>query len=77
MGREIHERRDYSEKTAELIDKEVSRLISEGMKTATDIIHRFRPKLETIATLLLEKETLEREEFEAIFAEPTANRAAA
>lgn len=68
LGREIHEGKDYSEKTAELIDKEVSDLISDARKTAKRIIHEKKEKLEKIVSKLIEKETLERAEFEAIFA---------
>jgi cell division protease FtsH len=68
LGREIHEQRDYSEKTAERIDEEVSALIDEAMKTALATITTHRVQLEEIAKQLLERETLEREQFEAIFA---------
>jgi len=68
LGREITEQRDYSEKVAELIDKEIDRLISDAIKTAVSIIRKRKDKLEEIVALLLEKETLEKEEFEAIFA---------
>jgi cell division protease FtsH len=67
LGREIHEQRDYSEKVAETIDQEISRLIADAIKTAQEIIHKKKTKLEEIVKLLLEKETLEKEEFEAIF----------
>ncbi|MFA6215718.1 MAG: ATP-dependent zinc metalloprotease FtsH [Patescibacteria group bacterium] len=67
LGREITEQRDYSEKIAELIDKEISRFISEAIKTATEIISRKKDKLEAIVAALLKKETLEKEEFDAIF----------
>ncbi len=67
LGREIHEQRDYSEKVAELIDKEISKFIKDGIKTASQIIKKMKPKLEEIVKALLAKETLEREEFEAIF----------
>lgn len=67
LGREIKEQKDYSEKMAEAIDKEIDKLISNAYKTAKEIITRMRPKLNEIADLLLEKETIEREEFEAMF----------
>lgn len=67
LGREITEQRDYSEKIAEIIDHEISRLISDAQKTARDIITKYRAKLDEIAQLLLVKETLEREEFEKLF----------
>lgn len=67
LGREITEQRDYSEKVAEKIDDEISRLIREAMQTAERIIRDRRDKLDLIANTLLEKETLEKEQFEALF----------
>jgi cell division protease FtsH len=67
LGREITEQRDYSEKTAEKIDEEINRLIHQAMKTAETTIREKREKLDLIAKTLLEKETLEREQFEALF----------
>jgi len=67
LGKEIHERRDYSEKIAESIDKEVSRLIRNAQETAEQVVTQNRKTLDKIATVLLEKETLEKEEFAALF----------
>lgn len=67
LGKEIHERRDYSEKVAEAIDKEISRLIEEARFTAEKLIKENRETLDKIANTLLEKETLEKEEFAALF----------
>lgn len=67
LGREIHEQRDYSEKTAELIDNEVFELITNAKKTAKEIINKERKYLEKIVAILLDKETIERADFEAIF----------
>ncbi len=67
LGREITEQRDYSEKVAEMIDKEISKFISTAATTAEGIITKHRDKLEEIVSLLLKKETLERDEFAAIF----------
>lgn len=66
LGREMHEERNYSEKTAQDIDAEVTFLLEEAFKRATEILTRRRPILDTIAKLLLEKETLEKDEFEVI-----------
>ncbi|RJQ30653.1 ATP-dependent metallopeptidase FtsH/Yme1/Tma family protein [Candidatus Parcubacteria bacterium] len=68
LGREITEQRDYSEKVAENIDQEIGHFILNAIKTAQTVIKKMRPNLEEIVRLLLEKETLEKEEFEAIFA---------
>lgn len=67
LGREIHEQRDYSEKVAETIDQEISHLLAEATKTALEIIRKKKNKLEEIVKILLEKETIEKEDFEAIF----------
>ncbi|OGI14865.1 MAG: cell division protein FtsH [Candidatus Moranbacteria bacterium RIFCSPHIGHO2_12_FULL_54_9] len=66
LGREMHEERNYSEKTAQDIDIEVSHLIDEAFKRATDILTEKRAILDTLARTLLEKETLEKDEFNAI-----------
>lgn len=66
LGREMHENRDYSEETARAIDTEVSRLINEAFDRATNILTEKRATLDTIATTLLEKETLEKDEFDRI-----------
>lgn len=67
LGREIREQRDYSEKTAEALDEEINHLLSEAAKTAREIIRKKKIKVETIVKILLEKETIEKEEFEEIF----------
>ncbi|HLD81899.1 MAG TPA: cell division protein FtsH, partial [Patescibacteria group bacterium] len=71
LGREIHEQRDYSDQTAEKIDLEMNRIIAEALERATTIIRDDRVKLETIVAILLKQEKIEKEEFEAIFADET------
>ena len=66
LGREMHEERNYSEETARSIDSEVSRLIAEAFEQATTILSEKRAVLDRIATTLLEKETIEKDEFDAI-----------
>lgn len=68
LAREIHEQRDYSDKTAQEIDQEVSRIISEQLQVAKNIVKNRADMLKVIALKLLEVETLEREQFEALFA---------
>jgi cell division protease FtsH len=70
LGREISEQRNYSDETAEEIDKEIKSLVSEAYKTATDLLTKYRDKLDLIAKLLLEHETLDAQEFAAIFEPP-------
>lgn len=66
LGKEISEEKNYSEATAENIDKEVSRFISDAYSTAEKIIQEKKGILEKIAKTLLEKETIEQEEFNVL-----------
>ncbi len=66
LGREIHEQRDYSEKIAQQIDSEIDKLLSEARDVAVAILKKHQPMLETIAQELLVKETIERDQFEAL-----------
>lgn len=63
LGREISEEKDYSEDTAKEIDKEVSRFISNAYDVAEKIIKDKKDVLEKITKTLLEKETIEKDEF--------------
>ncbi|MFA4872154.1 MAG: ATP-dependent zinc metalloprotease FtsH [Patescibacteria group bacterium] len=69
LGRELHEQRDYSEKSAEEIDREINRLLEDATKVARKILNDKRKYLAKIADTLLIKETIETEEFEALFKE--------
>jgi len=66
LGKEIHESKDYSEKTAEQIDEEVNNFIYNAQKTAQNIITENKDKLKSIVDKLLKEETIEREEFEKL-----------
>lgn len=66
LGKEFSETRNYSETVALSIDKEVGKLISNAQKEAEKIIKSKKTLLEKIAKTLIEKETIEREEFEKI-----------
>ena len=57
----------YSEKTAELIDEEVKRLIEQAHATATKVLTENREGFEKLAALLLEREVVFSEDLEAIF----------
>jgi cell division protease FtsH len=59
LGRDYMTRKNYSEKTAELIDDEVKRLLSTLYDEAKAILTANRDKLDRIADALLERETLE------------------
>jgi cell division protease FtsH len=66
LGKEIHESRDYSEKTAQEIDEEVLKLLKSALETANKIIKENVRTVEKIVTELVEKETIEKEEFEQL-----------
>jgi len=66
LGREISEQRDYSEAVAQQIDQEVQALIKEAHDRATEVLTDRRDKLVAVATRLIEVETLDSDEFEAI-----------
>ncbi len=57
----------YSEKTAETIDQEVRKIVESAYERAKTILGENREKLEQLATLLLEREVIFREDLEAIF----------
>jgi cell division protease FtsH len=67
LGRDWASTPDYSDAVALEIDQEVRRLIDEAHDVALEILTEHRDKLDTLAALLLEKETLEREEVESFF----------
>jgi cell division protease FtsH len=67
LGREISEQRNYSDEIAYEIDKEVRALVDEAYERARDILTTYKDKLIEISELLIERETLEGEEFEALF----------
>lgn len=70
LGKEIHENRDYSEKTAEQIDAEINRILQEGLAKATDVIRTHRQKMDELVNELVSKETVEKERFEELFGKP-------
>jgi cell division protease FtsH len=69
LGRQLSEQRNYSDETAEQIDLEVRRLVDEAHKRAQTIINNKLDKLHLIAKRLMEDETLDSEEFAALFAD--------
>jgi len=72
LGREIHERRDYSEKTAEEIDVEIDRLLAEARETADRTLKDRHDRLELVAKELLSKETIEHDVFAELVGERPA-----
>jgi len=72
LGRDLMEDRDYSEEIARAIDEEVRAFIDQGYERARHILLENRAKIDEVAEILLEKETLTREEFLALL-DGTAN----
>ena len=68
LGKEIGEQRNYSEEIARQIDQEIGRLTENAYSLALELLKKHREKLEEIAKRLLEEETLDAKNFEAIFA---------
>ncbi len=66
LGKEISEQRNYSEKVATQIDSEISKFIKNAEKEADMILTRNKKLLDKIARTLIEKETIEKEEFEKL-----------
>ncbi|MBU1292241.1 ATP-dependent zinc metalloprotease FtsH [Patescibacteria group bacterium] len=66
LGREIATEKDYSEEMATQIDKEVTKFIDDAFLTAKKILGQKKKKLKQIADVLIEKETIERKEFERL-----------
>ncbi len=66
LGREVSRSRDFSEDTARRIDAEVNRLLRESYDRAKGVLEANRDRLDTIARLLLERETLDGKDVEDI-----------
>lgn len=69
IGRDLAHSKPYGENTAGMIDREVKRIVDECHKKAQDLIKENMNVLHACADLLLEKEKITRDEFEALFAE--------
>ena len=62
LGREIQSRREVSEQTAQLVDSEVKRVVFEAHARAVAVLTEHRSLLDIVATQLLERETLTRDD---------------
>jgi cell division protease FtsH len=67
LGREISERRDYSEEVAEQVDEEVRRIVSSAYQRVRQMLSTYRSQLDNVAEALLERETMEADEFAEVF----------
>ena len=67
IGRDLAHSKAYGESTASAIDEEVRRIVEDCYKKAKEIIERHMEQLHASAALLMEKEKIGQEEFEALF----------
>ncbi len=67
IGRDFGHTKSYADQTAALIDSEVKRIIDESYRKAKEILSQNEEVLHKCAALLIEKEKIGREEFEALF----------
>jgi cell division protease FtsH len=66
LGREFAQHRDVSDKTAELVDEEIKRILGEAYNRAEEILKGDIDTLHRMAAVLLERETIDREEVQLI-----------
>ncbi|HDL74885.1 MAG TPA: cell division protein FtsH, partial [bacterium] len=66
LGGQMSETRNYSEKVAAQIDKEVDKIIKSAEKQATKVLEKRKKLLDKVAERLIKKETIEKEEFEKL-----------
>jgi cell division protease FtsH len=66
LGREFAQRREISERTAQMVDDEVKRLVDEAYARATQILSANRELLDRIAQALLDRETIDREDLDRL-----------
>ena len=64
LGREFAQRREISERTAQMVDDEVKRLVDEAYARATTILLENRELLDRIAAALLDRETIDRDDLD-------------
>jgi len=67
LGRDFTQTRNYSEETSAKIDVEVKKIIDKAYQTAKQILSDNIDKLHTVAGILLEKETIDGDEFAKVF----------
>src|SRR6266508_4121501 len=68
LGREVVQRREISDRTAQIVDEEVKNILTRAYGEAARIVSERRAALDRLAAALLERETLEREQVEMVIA---------
>ena len=69
LGRDLAHAKEYSEETAAIIDEEVKKIVDAGYEKAINILSEHVDKLHAVAKVLLEKEKIDGDEFDKIFAD--------
>src|SRR5215211_6418998 len=77
LGYSVNRQRQMSDETAQLIDKEIRRVVDEGYARARVLLEEQRDELETLAKALLEYETLSGDEIKAVLAGGSVDRGSA
>jgi cell division protease FtsH len=72
LGREFSSEPDYSDEIAREIDDEIRRIVEDAHQRAKEVLNGHRDELDRISRVLLERETIEREEFEQLLAGKSA-----
>ena len=67
LGRDLAQTKNYSEETAAVIDEEIKKIIYKAYNTAREILSNNIDKLHIVAGILLEKEKIDGQEFDAVF----------
>ena len=75
IGRTMAQGRSYSETVAAEIDEEIKRVVGEAGARCRHLLETHRAQLDAVANYLLQHETMEREEFVAVFDQPYAQKA--
>jgi cell division protease FtsH len=71
LGREFSAEPDYSDEIAREIDDEIRRIVESAHQRAQDLLTEYRQALGTISEILVKRETIEKEQFEALLAGKT------
>jgi cell division protease FtsH len=66
LGREINERRNYSDKVAQEIDEEIHRIVQEAHQRCHQLLSTHWDKVELVATTLMNVETIDAQQFQAL-----------
>jgi len=70
LGKEMHEHREFSESTAQVIDEEISRILRDAADRATQLLTKHRDKLDALAQALERQEVLDEVEVEELIGPP-------